>query len=234
MGRLRNIYVQAEASQRQHDQRMWRGTVRFASKRRQSSFPVSEFAEGFHSRVRASDFSHYNLYERFWLQGSEAIGKSSGTALAFDSTGVPTRSNFSTTSAMPFTGLGCLCSFRRGSASVVVFGFRGIPGGLIFGVLSAQIEKSYGHPGDQFLMDRAAWRLLWGAGLSGIARFRSQNILFGPVVGLRHPWSAWPPKERPILICWRWRRPTILQRAGMTQSPGFCDCFGLNPAFAPS
>ena len=130
-GQVRNIYVQAEAGSRSTLENILGYYVR---DRDGALVPISQFTE-----VELSSsppvINHYNLYRSIVIQGAEAIGRSSGQALAGIQR-VFERQNFNNI-ASAFTGLAAL-QLSAGGASLVVFGLGIL---VVFMVLSAQYES---------------------------------------------------------------------------------------------
>jgi len=130
-GQVRNIYVQADASNRSTIEDVQGYYVRSNDDK---LVPVSEFAEVTLASAPPV-VSHYNLYRTVLVQGSEAIGKSSGAAL--ESIQQVFRSLNFNNIGYAFTGLAAL-QLSAGSASVLVFGLGIL---VVYLVLSAQYES---------------------------------------------------------------------------------------------
>jgi len=130
-GQVRNIYVQADADNRSTIDDVQGYYVRSNDGK---LVPVSEFAEVSLSSAPPV-VSHYNLYRTVLVQGSEAIGKSSGAAL--ESIQQVFRSLSFNNIGYAFTGLAAL-QLSAGSASVLVFGLGIL---VVYLVLSAQYES---------------------------------------------------------------------------------------------
>ena len=130
-GQVRNIYVQAEARGRSSLQDVLSYYVRSRDDR---MVQVSEFASAELSSAPPV-ISHYNLYRTILLQGAEAVGRSSGQALA-EIQSLFRSLDFNNIS-YAFTGLAAL-QLSAGSASVLVFGLGIL---VVYLVLSAQYES---------------------------------------------------------------------------------------------
>ena len=130
-GQVRNIYVQAEARGRSSLQDVLSYYVRSRDNR---MVQVSEFASAELSSAPPV-ISHYNLYRTILLQGAEAVGRSSGQALA-EIQSLFRSLDFNNIS-YAFTGLAAL-QLSAGSASVLVFGLGIL---VVYLVLSAQYES---------------------------------------------------------------------------------------------
>ena len=130
-GQVRNIYVQSQASGRSSLQDVLSYYVR---NRDNKLVQVSEFAQAELSSAPPV-ISHYNLYRTILVQGAEAIGKSSGQALA----AIQQIFNAQTFNNIgyAFTGLAAL-QLSAGNASVLVFGLGVL---IVYLVLSAQYES---------------------------------------------------------------------------------------------
>ena len=130
-GQVRNIYVQAEARGRSSLQDVLSYYVRSRDNR---MVQVSEFAQA-ELTSAPPVISHYNLYRTILLQGAEAVGRSSGQALAEIQSLF--RSLDFNNIGYAFTGLAAL-QLSAGSASVLVFGLGIL---VVYLVLSAQYES---------------------------------------------------------------------------------------------
>ena len=130
-GQVRNIYVQAEPEGRSTLEDVLSYYVR---SRDGKLVQVSEFAS---SQLSSAPpvISHYNLYRTILVQGAEAIGKSSGQALAAIQQ-LFNRLDF-TNIGSAFTGIAAL-QLSAGSASVLVFALGIL---IVYLVLSAQYES---------------------------------------------------------------------------------------------
>jgi multidrug efflux pump subunit AcrB len=130
-GQVRNIYVQAEPEGRSTLEDVLSYYVR---SRDGKLVQVSEFAS---SQLTSAPpvISHYNLYRTILVQGAEAIGKSSGQALAAIQQ-LFNRLDF-TNIGSAFTGIAAL-QLSAGSASVLVFALGIL---IVYLVLSAQYES---------------------------------------------------------------------------------------------
>jgi multidrug efflux pump subunit AcrB len=130
-GQVRNIYVQAQAEGRSTLEDVLSYYVR---SRDGKLVQVSEFAS---SQLSSAPpvISHYNLYRTILVQGAEAIGKSSGQALAAIQQ-LFNRLDF-TNIGNAFTGIAAL-QLSAGSASVLVFALGIL---IVYLVLSAQYES---------------------------------------------------------------------------------------------
>ena len=130
-GQVRNVYVQAGEEQRETIEDI---LSYYVNNRDGDLMQVSQFA-----RVELSSappiISHYNLYRTVLIQGAQAVGKSSGQALQFDSGAVQP--------AVVQQHRLCLhwpraLQLSAGNASVLVFGFGIL---IVYLVLSAQYES---------------------------------------------------------------------------------------------
>jgi multidrug efflux pump subunit AcrB len=132
-GQVRNIYVQATAETRSNLEDILSYYVR---DRDGNLVPVSQFTE---VELTSSPpvINHYNLYRTIVIQGAEAIGRSSGQALASIQR-VFTSQNFNNID-YAFTGLAAL-QLSAGAASLIVFGLGIL---VVFLVLSAQYESFF-------------------------------------------------------------------------------------------
>ena len=130
-GQVRNIYVQAQADGRSGLEDVLSYYVR---SRDGAMVQVSEFASSELSSAPPV-ISHYNLYRTVLVQGVEAIGKSSGQALAAIQQ-IFNNLDFNNI-GYAFTGIAAL-QLSAGSASVLVFGFGVL---IVYLVLSAQYES---------------------------------------------------------------------------------------------
>ena len=130
-GQVRNIYVQAEANGRSDLEDVLSYYVR---NRDGKLVQVSEFAS---SELTSAPpvISHYNLYRTILVQGAEAIGKSSGQALAAIQQ-IFNKLDFNNI-GYAFTGIAAL-QLSAGSASVLVFALGIL---IVYLVLSAQYES---------------------------------------------------------------------------------------------
>ncbi len=130
-GQVRNIYVQSDASGRRNLEDVLSYYVR---NRDNNLVQVSEFASAELSSAPPV-ISHYNLYRTILVQGAEAIGKSSGQALAAIQA-IFKQQQFNNI-GYAFTGLASL-QLSAGNASVLVFGLGIL---MVYLVLSAQYES---------------------------------------------------------------------------------------------
>ncbi|MEB3321985.1 MAG: efflux RND transporter permease subunit [Synechococcaceae cyanobacterium] len=130
-GQVRNIYVQAEANSRSSLEDILGYYVR---DREGKLVPVSQFTE-VELTSAPPVINHYNLYRTIVIQGAEAIGRSSGQALASIQK-VFRAENFNNV-GYAFTGLAAL-QLSAGAASLLVFGLGIL---VVFLVLSAQYES---------------------------------------------------------------------------------------------
>ena len=130
-GQVRNIYVQSDASGRRNLEDVLSYYVR---NRDNNLVQVSEFASAELSSAPPV-ISHYNLYRTILVQGAEAIGKSSGQALAALQA-IFKQQQFNNI-GYAFTGLASL-QLSAGNASVLVFGLGIL---MVYLVLSAQYES---------------------------------------------------------------------------------------------
>lgn len=130
-GQARNIYVQADASGRGELDDVLSYYVRSEDG---DLVQVSQFAS---SELTSAPpvISHYNLYRTILVQGAEAVGKSSGQALAAIQK-IFTRLDFNNI-GYAFTGIAAL-QLSAGNASVLVFGLGVL---IVYLVLSAQYES---------------------------------------------------------------------------------------------
>ena len=130
-GQVRNIYVQAQAEGRSTLEDVLSYYVR---SRDGKLVQVSEFAS---SQLSSAPpvISHYNLYRTILVQGAEAVGKSSGQALAAIQQ-LFNRLDFNNI-GNAFTGIAAL-QLSAGSASVLVFALGIL---IVYLVLSAQYES---------------------------------------------------------------------------------------------
>ena len=130
-GQVRYIYVQSDASGRRNLEDVLSYYVR---NRDNNLVQVSEFASAELSSAPPV-ISHYNLYRTILVQGAEAIGKSSGQALAAIQA-IFKQQQFNNI-GYAFTGLASL-QLSAGNASVLVFGLGIL---MVYLVLSAQYES---------------------------------------------------------------------------------------------
>ena len=130
-GQVRNIYVQGTPDQRQSIDDVLSYYVR---DRDGGLVQVSQFANAELSSAPPV-ISHYNLNRTVLIQGAEAIGKSSGQALA-KIQALFNAADF-TNIGSAFTGLAEL-QLSAGNASVLVFGLGVL---IVYLVLSAQYES---------------------------------------------------------------------------------------------
>ena len=130
-GQVRNIYVQSKADERSNLEDVLSYYVR---NRDGKMIQVSEFASADLSSAPPV-ISHYNLYRTVLVQGAEALGKSSGQALA--SIQELFKSLDFNNIGYAFTGIAAL-QLSAGSASVLVFGLGIL---IVYLVLSAQYES---------------------------------------------------------------------------------------------
>jgi hydrophobic/amphiphilic exporter-1 (mainly G- bacteria), HAE1 family len=130
-GQVRNIYVQATESRRSELDDI---LSYYVGSRDGELIQVSQFARAELSSAPPV-ISHYNLYRTILVQGVEAIGKSSGQALAAIQL-IFKQQDF-TNIGYSFTGIAAL-QLSAGNASVLVFGL-GIF--FVYLVLSAQYES---------------------------------------------------------------------------------------------
>ena len=130
-GQVRNIYVQSSAEHRSQIEDILSYYVR---DREGELVQVSQFASADLSSAPPV-ISHYNLYRTVLIQGAEAVGKSSGEALAAI-TKLFKEQNF-TNIGSAFTGLAAL-QLSAGSAGILVFGLGLL---VVYLVLSAQYES---------------------------------------------------------------------------------------------
>ena len=130
-GQVRNIYVQADATHRSQLEDVEGYYVR---NRQGELMPVSQFASA-ELTSAPPVINHYNLYRSIVIQGVEALGTSSGQALARIQ--ALFRAQNYNNIAYAFTGLSRL-QLSAGSSSILVFGFGVL---VVFLVLSAQYES---------------------------------------------------------------------------------------------
>jgi multidrug efflux pump subunit AcrB len=130
-GQVRNIYVQAQADGRSNLEDVLSYYVRSNDNK---LVQVSEFAEADLTSAPPV-ISHYNLYRTILVQGAEAIGKSSGQALAAIQQ-IFNQLDFNNI-GYAFTGIAAL-QLSAGNASVLVFGLGVL---IVYLVLSAQYES---------------------------------------------------------------------------------------------
>ena len=130
-GQVRNIYVQGTPDQRQSINDVLSYYVR---DREGGLVQVSQFADAELSSAPPV-ISHYNLNRTVLIQGVEALGKSSGQALA-KIQALFNAADF-TNIGSAFTGLAAL-QLSAGNASVLVFGLGVL---IVYLVLSAQYES---------------------------------------------------------------------------------------------
>ena len=130
-GQVRNIYVQGSADQRQNINDVLSFYVR---SRDGELVQVSQFAKADLSSA-PTVISHYNLNRTVLIQGVEAIGTSSGEALAKIQQ-LFTQLNF-TNIGSAFSGIAAL-QLSAGNASILVFGLGVL---IVYLVLSAQYES---------------------------------------------------------------------------------------------
>ena len=130
-GQVRNIYVQGSADQRQNIDDVLSFYVR---SRDGELVQVSQFAKADLSSA-PTVISHYNLNRTVLIQGVEAIGTSSGEALAKIQQ-LFTQLSF-TNIGSAFSGIAAL-QLSAGNASILVFGLGVL---IVYLVLSAQYES---------------------------------------------------------------------------------------------
>ena len=130
-GQVRNIYLQGTPDQRQNIDDVLSYYVR---DRDGGLVQVSQFASAELSSAPPV-ISHYNLNRTVLIQGAEAVGKSSGQALA-KMQALFNAADF-TNIGSAFTGLAAL-QLSAGNASVLVFGLGVL---IVYLVLSAQYES---------------------------------------------------------------------------------------------
>jgi multidrug efflux pump subunit AcrB len=130
-GQVRNIYVQGSANQRQNIDDVLSFYVR---SRDGELVQVSQFAKADLSSA-PTVISHYNLNRTVLIQGVEAIGTSSGEALAKIQQ-LFTQLSF-TNIGSAFSGIAAL-QLSAGNASILVFGLGVL---IVYLVLSAQYES---------------------------------------------------------------------------------------------
>ena len=130
-GQVRNIYVQAQPDGRSQLEDVLSYYVR---NRDNKLVQVSEFASSELSSAPPV-ISHYNLYRTILVQGAEAIGRSSGQALAAIQQ-IFNQLDFNNI-GYAFTGIAAL-QLSAGNASILVFGLGVL---IVYLVLSAQYES---------------------------------------------------------------------------------------------
>ena len=130
-GQVRNIYVQGTPNQRENIDDI---LSFYVQSRDGDLVQVSQFAEAELSSAPPV-ISHYNLSRTVLIQGAQAIGKSSGQALATIQQ-LFTAQNY-TNIGSAFTGLAAL-QLSAGNASILVFGLGVL---FVYLVLSAQYES---------------------------------------------------------------------------------------------
>ena len=130
-GQVRNIYVQSEPEGRSNLEDVLSYYVRSKDG---NMVQVSEFAS---TELTSAPpvISHYNLYRTILVQGAEAVGKSSGQALAAIQK-IFNKLDFNNI-GYAFTGIAAL-QLSAGNASVLVFGLGVL---IVYLVLSAQYES---------------------------------------------------------------------------------------------
>lgn len=130
-GQVRNIYVQGTPEERENIDDI---LSFYVPSRDGDLVQVSQFAEAELSSAPPV-IAHYNLSRTVLIQGAQAIGKSSGQALATIQQ-LFTAQNY-TNIGSAFTGLAAL-QLSAGSASILVFGLGIL---FVYLVLSAQYES---------------------------------------------------------------------------------------------